>query len=139
VDPNTRIPGLVAPSTPDRDLRVRPDAHALERVHALETRLRRARDARAAANVVVGIVLGLLALAAALARSPLLARAAVLYAPAAIGLGLAWRSWAAIGFVALAIALVAALPAPAFRPLLLAVFVGALVVLWHWPLTNEFA
>jgi len=139
VDSNTRIPGLVAPSTPEHELRARPDTHALADVHALQERLRHARDARAAANVVVGIVLGLLALAAALARSPLLARAAVLYAPAAVGLGLAWRSWAAIGFGALAIALAAAVPARAFRPLLVAVLVGALVVLWQWPLTNDFA
>jgi len=139
LDDNTRIPGLVAGQTPRADLRVRPDAHALAHVLALRAKLRDARAARARANVAVAVLLGLLALAAALLRSPLLARAAVLYAPAAIGLGLAWRSWAAIGFGALALSLAGATPARFFRPLLVAVLAGALLVLWQWPLTNDFA
>jgi hypothetical protein len=139
IDPNTRLPGLVAATTPLSELRVRRDPHALADVRALQGKLDRARSARASANVVVGIVLGLLALFAVLTHSPLLARAAALYAPAAIGLGLAWRSWSAIGFGALAVALVAAVPRRAFRPLLVAVLLGALLVLWHWPVTNALA
>ena len=139
IDPNTRLPGLVAAHTPLDELRARPDAHALADVNALQAKLSNARSARAAANVVVGIVLGLLALFAALARSALLSRAAVLYAPAAVALGLAWRSWWAIGLGALALALPAAVPRRAFRPLLVAVLAGALLVLWQWPGTNALA
>ncbi len=139
IDPNTRIPGLVAATTPVTDLGVRRDPHALADVRALQAKLSSARHARAAANVVVGIVLGLLALFAALARSAVLARAAVLYAPAAVALGLAWRSWWAIGFGALALALAGAAPRRAFRPLVVAVVAGAFLVLWHWPETNALA
>jgi hypothetical protein len=87
-------------------------------------------------NVAVGVILGLLALLAVVSRVPALARAAVLYAPAAIGLGLAWRSALAIGFGALALALAAGLSRRAFVPLLVFVFAAALLVLWHWPVTN---
>ena len=96
-------------------------------------------DARARASAAVGVILGLLALLAAVTRSRVLARAAVLYAPAAIALGLAWRSSLAIGFGALALALVAGVSRRAFVPLLVVVFAGALLVLWHWPVTNALA
>jgi hypothetical protein len=139
VDPNTRIPGLVAAKTPRAELSVRPDPHAREHVRELRAKLGRAHDARARANVVVAIVLGLLALAGVLARSALLARASILYAPAALGLGLAWRSSLAIGLAALVLALAAAVPRRVFVPLLVAVFAGALLVLWQWPVTNALA
>jgi hypothetical protein len=139
IDPNTRIPGLVAAETPRSELSVRPDRRAAAHVAELKTSLRRAHDARARTNAAVGVILGLLALLAALSRSRVLARAAVLYAPAAIGLGLAWRSALAIGFGALAIALAAGLSRRAFYPLLLGVLAGALLVLWHWPVTNALA
>jgi hypothetical protein len=139
VDPNTRIPGLVAKATPRSELSARRDPNPSATVSALEADLRRAHDARAAANVAVASILGLLALLAIGSRSRFVARAAVLYAPAAIGLGLAWRSSLAIGFGALAVSLAAALPARAFRALLVGVFAAALVVLWHWPVTNALA
>ncbi len=139
IDPNTHIPGLVARTTPRRDLSVRPDPDAARTVGALEADLREAHDARAAANVVVATILGLLALLAIATRSPFVARTAVLYAPAAIGVGLAWRSSLAIGFGALALSVAAAPYARAFRPLLAAVFASALFVLWHWPVTNALA
>jgi hypothetical protein len=139
VDPNTRIPGLVARSTPRAELTVRRDPRPSDTVAALEADLRSAHDARAAANVAVASILGLLALVAIGSRSPFVARAAVLYAPAAIGLGLASRSALVIGFGALALSLAAAVPARAFRPLLAAVFAAALLVLWHWPVTNALA
>src|SRR5206468_1581859 len=84
-------------------------------------------------------ILGLLGVLALFSRAPPLARAAVLYAPAAIALGLAWRSALAIGFGALGLALVAGLSRRAFMPLLVLVFAGALLVLWHWPVTNALA
>ena len=139
IDPNTHVPGLVAAKTPRAELTVRPDPDAQADVDELAAKLNKARDARAPANVVVGIVLGLLALVALVSRSALLARAAVLYAPAAIGLGLAWRSWAMIGFGALAMALLAAAPRRAFVPLLWLVLAVGLFVLWHWPVTNALA
>jgi hypothetical protein len=136
IDPNTRVPGLVAAKTPRSELRVRPDPEAAAHIAALKAGLESAHGARARANVAVGVILGLLALTAILSRSAPLARAAILYAPAAIGLGLAWRSALAIGFGALVLALLAALPRRAFVPLLVFVFAGALLVLWHWPVTN---
>ena len=139
VDPNTRIPGLVAAKTPRDELSVRPDPNASAEIAHLKSELQTAHDARARANVVVGVTLGLLALVALLLRSRLLARAAILYGPAAIGLGLAWRSSLAIGFGALAIALAAAVPRRAFTPLLFVVLAGALLVLWQWPVTNALA
>jgi hypothetical protein len=139
VDPNTHIPGLVAKVTPRSELSIRRDPDAAADVDELAAELRRAHDARAAANVVVASLLGLLALIAIGTRSRFFARAAVLYAPAAIGLGLAWRSSLAIGFGALALAAVAALFPRAFKPLVVAVFAGALLLLWHWPVTNALA
>jgi hypothetical protein len=136
IDQNTHIPGLVAATTPRSDLRVRADPHAVARVAALKRGIRSAQAARARTNVAVGVILGLLALLAVVSRVPVLARASVLYGPAAIGLGLAWRSALAIGFGALAIALVAGLSRRAFVPLLVLVFAGALLILWHWPVTN---
>ena len=137
IDPNTHIPGLVAAKTPRSQLSSRPDPDAREDVAVLAARLHAARDARVPVNVVVGIVLGVLALAAVVSRSALLARAAVLYAPAVIGLGLVWRSWWVIGFGGLAA--VAAVPRRAFVPLLFLVLAGALIVLWQWPVTNALA
>jgi hypothetical protein len=139
LDPNTRIPGLVAHDTPSGALRVRSDPDADARVASLERSLRDARDARAAANVVVGVLLGLLALGAVVTRSAVLARAAILCAPAALAIGLAWRAWWAIGFGALAVAAVGAVPRRAFRPLLVLAFAGALLILWQWPVTNALA
>jgi len=139
IDPNTHIPGLVAEQTPRGDLSVRPDPQAAAHVVELKANLQRAHDARARANVAVGVILGLLALLAVATRSGMLARAAVLYAPAAIGLGLAWRSSLAIGFGALALALAAGNSRRALKPLLVVVFAGALLVLWHWPVTNALA
>ena len=139
IDPNTHIPGLVSAKTPRSELSVRPDPEAQRHVQELKAKLQEAQDARAAANVAVGVILGLLALLALATRSGMLARAAVLYAPAAIALGLTWRSALAIGFGALAIALAAAVPRRAFTPLLFAVLIGALVVLYEWPVTNALA
>ena len=139
IDPNTHIPGLVAAKTPRKELSVRPDPDPAAHVAALKADLQSAHDARAAASVAVGVILGLLGVLALFSRSPALARAAVLYAPAAIALGLAWRSALAIGFGALALALVAGLSRRAFVPLLVLVFAGALLVLWHWPVTNALA
>jgi hypothetical protein len=136
VDPNTHIPGLVAAKTPRDELGVRADPHPAATIAALRARIKSAHDARAATSVAVGVTLGLLALVAIVSQSALLARASVLYAPAAIGLGLAWRSALAIGFGALALALFAGLSRRAFVPLLVLVFAGALLVLWHWPVTN---
>jgi hypothetical protein len=139
IDPNTHIPGLVAEKTPRADLLVRPDPDAATDVAELKANLRRAHDARARASAAVGVILGLLALLAVATRSGVLARAAVLYAPAAIGLSLAWRSSLAIGFGALAIALAAGSSRRALKPLLIVVFAGGLLVLWHWPVTNALA
>lgn len=139
IDPNTHIPGLVAAKTPRNELSVRPDPHPAARIAALRTDLQSAEDARAEASAAVGVILGLLAVLALFTRAPALARASVLYAPAAIALGLAWRSALAIGFGALALALVAGLSRRAFVPLLALVFAGALLVLWHWPVTNALA
>jgi hypothetical protein len=139
IDPNTHIPGLVSAKTPRNELSVRPDPNAAARVAALKAALQSAQDARARASVAVGVILGLLGVLALFLRAPTLARAAVLYAPAAIALGLAWRSALAIGFGALALTLVAGLSRRAFVPLLVLVFAGALLVLWHWPVTNALA
>jgi len=136
IDPNTHIPGLVAAKTPRDELSVRPDPHPAARIAALKADLQSAEDARAEASVAVGVILGLLGVLALFTRAPALARAAVLYAPAAIALGLVWRSALAIGFGALGLALVASLSRRAFVPLLVLVFAGALLVLWHWPVTN---
>jgi len=139
VDPNTRIPGLVAAKTSRRELTVKPDRDAQADLAELKANLLDARSARARANVAMGVILGLLALIGVLSRSRVLARASVLYAPAAIGLGLAWRSSLAIGFGALGLAVVAALPRRAFVPLLVGVFAGAFLLLWQWPVTNALA
>ena len=117
VDPNTHIPGLVAAKTPRDELRVRADPHPAATIAALRASIQSAHDARAAANVAVGVILGLLALVAIVSQSALLARASILSAPAAIGLGLAWRSALAIGFGALALALFSGLSRRAFVPL----------------------
>ena len=139
IDPKTHIPGLVAAKTRRSELSVRPDPNPAARVAALKAELQSSHDARARADVAVGVILGLLGVLALFSRAPPLARAAVLYAPAAIVLGLAWRSALAIGFGALGLALVAALSRRAFMPLLVLVFAGALLVLWHWPVTNALA
>jgi len=139
IDPNTHIPGLVAAKTRRSELSVRPDPNPAARVAALKAELQSSHDARARADVAVGVILGLLGVLALFSRAPPLARAAVLYAPAAIALGLAWRSALAIGFGALGLALVAGLSRRAFMPLLVLVFAGALLVLWHWPVTNALA
>jgi hypothetical protein len=139
IDPNTHIPGLVAAKTPRSELTVRADRRAAAHVAELKADLLEARDARARASAAVGVIFGLLALLAAVIRSRVLARAAVLYAPAALAIGLAWRSSLAIGFGALALALVAGVSRRAFVPLLVVVFAGALLVLWHWPVTNALA
>ena len=139
VDPNTRIPGLVAEETPASELTVRPDPHAEAHVAALRARIVSVNHAHARTNVALGVILGLLALLGVLSRAAVIARASVLYAPAALGLGLAWRSALAIGFGALAIAFVAAIPRRLFAPLLFGVLAGALLVLWRWPTTASFA
>ena len=139
IDPNTHIPGLVAAKTRRSELSVRPDPNPAARVAALKAELQSSHDARARADVAGGVILGLLGVLALFSRAPPLARAAVLYAPAAIALGLAWRSALAIGFGALGLALVAGLSRRAFMPMLVLVFAGALLVLWHWPVTNALA
>jgi hypothetical protein len=139
IDPNTHIPGLVAAKTPRNELSVRPDPNAAAHVAALKADLESSHHARDRADVAVGVILGLLGVLAVFSRAPPLARAAVLYAPAAIALGLAWRSALAIGFGALALALLAGLSRRIFVPLLVLVFAGALLVLWHWPMTNSLA
>ena len=139
VDRNTHITWLVAAKTPRNKLSVQSDPHPAARIAALKADLQSAENARAEASAAVGVILGLLAVLALFTRAPALARAAVLYAPAAIAIGLAWRSALAIGLGALALALVAGLSRRAFVPLLVLVFAGALLVLWHWPVTNALA
>jgi len=139
IDPNTHVPGLVSSKTPPGELSVRPDPDAAAHVAELKRRIEWTNSAHARTDVAVGVILGLLALLGVVSRSAVVARASVLYGPAAIGLGLFWRSALAIGFGALATAFVAALPRRAFVPLLFAVFAGALLVLWQWPLTASFA
>ena len=139
IDPNTRVPGLVSAKTPRSELTVRADPQAAAHVAALKARIKRTNSAHARTNIVVGIVLGLLALLGVLSRSALVARASILYGPAVLALGLAWRSALAIGFGALALALAAAVPRRAFVPLLVACFAAGLLVLWQWPYTASFA
>ena len=139
VDPNTRIPGLVAAKTRDAELRVRPDPNAARHVAELKAELEEAHDARAHANIALGVLVGLLALLALGARSAYLARAAVLASPAMLALGLAWRSTLALFAGALVLALAFALPRRLFRPLCGGVLAGALLVLWQWPVTNALA
>ena len=139
IDPNTRVPGLVAAKTPDAELRVRPDPLAARHVAELKAKLEEAHDARAHANVALGVLIGMLTLLALGARSAYLARAAVLASPAMIALGLAWRSTIALFVGALLLALVFALPQRAFRFLCGGVLAGALLVLWQWPVTNALA
>jgi hypothetical protein len=139
IDPNTRIPGLVAASTPTGDLRVRPDPDARKHVARLAADLREAHAARAHANVALGVLIGILALLALGMRSAYLARASVLVAPGMLALGLAWRSTTALFFGAVVLALGFAVPRRAFSPLCAAVLAGALLVLWQWPVTNALA
>jgi len=139
IDPNTRIPGLVAAGTPNEQLRVRPDPDARRHVARLAADLREAHAARAHANVALGVLLGILALLALGMRSAYLARASVLAAPAMLGLGLAWRSTVALFLGALVLALTLAVPRRFFRPLCAAVPAAALLVLWQWPVTNALA
>jgi hypothetical protein len=139
IDPNTRIPGLVAAKTTDAELRVRADPNAARHVAELKAKLEAAHDARAHANVALGVLGGILVLLALGTRSAYLARAAVLTPPAMIALGLAWRSTVALFLGTLLLALVLAVPARAFRFLCGSVFAGALLVLWHWPVTNSLA
>jgi hypothetical protein len=139
IDPNTRVPGLVAATTPDGELQVRPDPNAARHVAELKAKLEAAHDARARANVALGVLVGILALLALGTRSAYLARAAVLASPATIALGLAWRSALALFFGASLLALLLAVPSRAFRYLCGGVFAGALLVLWQWPVTNSLA
>ena len=139
IDPNTRIPGLIAAKTPDAELRVRPDPDAALHVAELKAKLEASRAARAHANVALGVLVGILVLLALGTRSAYLARAAVLASPAMIALGLAWRSTVALFAGALLLALLFAVPKRAFRALCGAVFAGALLVLWQWPVTNSLA
>jgi hypothetical protein len=141
IDPDTRIPGLVAKKSLEHpeELQVRrvPDAEA--RVQALARELREAHAARAHANVALGLLIFFVALAALGARSAYLARVSILVVPAMLALGLAWRSTLALLAGALALALPLAAPARAFRPLCIATIAGALLVLWQWPVTNALA
>lgn len=139
IDPNTRIPGLVSAKTPTSDLRVRPDRRARSEVADLKAKLEEQHRARAHANVALGVLLGALTLLALGSRSAYLARASVLAAPAMVALGLAWRSSLALFFGALVLALVFAVPGRAFPWICAAVFAGALLVLWKWPVTNALA
>lgn len=139
IDPNTRIPGLVAAKTPAAELRVRPDPNAARHVAELKAKLEAAHDARAHANVALGVLVGILVLLALGTRSAYLARAAVLAPPAMVGLGLAWRSTVALFGGALLLALLFAVPRRAFRYVCGGVLAGALLVLWQWPVTNSLA
>jgi hypothetical protein len=139
IDPNTRIPGLVAAKTPDAELRVRPDPDAARHVAELKAKLEAAHDARAHANVALGVLVGILVLVALVTRSAYLARAAVLAPPAMVGLGLAWRSSIALFVGSMVLALLFAVPKRAFRFICGGVLAGALLVLWQWPVTNSLA
>jgi hypothetical protein len=139
IDPNTRVPGLVAAKTPDSELRVRPDPDAARHVAELKAKLEAAHDARAHANVALGVLVGILVLLALGTRSAYLARAAVLAPPAMVGLGLAWRSSVALFVGSAVLALLFAVPKRAFRFICGGVLAGALLVLWQWPVTNSLA
>jgi hypothetical protein len=139
IDPNTHVPGLVAAKTPRRELRVRPDPDPAATVTRLRQELREAHAARAHANGALAMLIAGLALLALGSRSPWLARASVLAAPATIGLGLWLRSSLLLFFGGLVVALVFAASRRAFVPLCFLVVAAALVVLWHSPVTNALA
>lgn len=118
---------------------MRPDPYAARHVAELRAKLQASRAARAHANVALGFLVGILVLLALGTRSAYVARAGVLASPAMIALGLAWRSTVALFLGALVLALLLAVPRRAFRYLCGGVFAGALLVLWHWPVTNSLA
>jgi hypothetical protein len=153
VSDNTRIPGLIAPrdivptvEALDRGeeppVRSRPDDDAVATLRELDGRLTEAHDARnGAQNVLVGAIVGLVALALAL-RSPWLGRAAVLAAPAAL-LGamllsaLDVPSPALLAALTVGGALVGA--RPPLGPVLVAFLVVYCAVLALWPEVNSLA
>jgi hypothetical protein len=159
---STRIPGLVsvadvAPSvvalregrTPS--VRSEADADAVARVRRLDERLDDAHAARGWASSALIVLIACAALAALALRSPLLARTAVLVAPAGLAAAVL-LSWAGVtrpaavvpAFVlaaagsALAGAAVAGSPR-VLAALLLAIFPFLLVVLWARPEVNSLA
>jgi hypothetical protein len=153
VSDNTRVPGLIAPrdvlptvealnrgETPP--IRSRPDEDAEATLAELDRRLTEAHDARGWANAVLVasmLALGALALAR---RSPLLGRAAVLAAPAALLAALLLSAldapWPALlGLLAVTGALAAArLP---LAPVLVGFLLVYGAVLALWPEVNALA
>jgi hypothetical protein len=96
---STRIPGLVsiadvAPSAVDLEhgdeprITSRPSADAPAELADLDRRLDHSRDARGAADLILALTMVAASLGALLLRSPLLGRAALLAAPAALSLAL---------------------------------------------------
>ena len=155
--PSTRLPGLisiadVAPAAVDLEQGTKPvlgfRLGSVASLRALDRRLTRAHDSRAAATVGLAALLACLTAAAFATRSRRLARAALLAAPAAISIALLLsaadvRSPLAVGLAlaagGAAAAFVASRREALFAPavaLFLAVF---LVVLAAFPETNALA
>jgi hypothetical protein len=153
---STRIPGLVsiadvAPTVVALregkvpQIRWRIDRHPVGALARLDTRLRRAHDARNAATIVLVATVLVLAGIALLLRSAWVARAALLGIPAALTTAFllsaagvddlrATTAVLTVGIVALG--LVGARRARWLLPLLLGFLIAAAIVLAHWPETN---
>jgi len=155
---STRIHGLVsiadiAPTAlalqQGRQPPIRFDAAGtVAQVRALDRRLARAHDGRTAATIALGVLIGTLTGLALVIRTPLLTRAALLAAPAAVGLGLVLsaagvRSPAAVGWgVGLGGALLSGIGARrerGFAALVALFLTGFALVLVAWPEVNALA
>jgi hypothetical protein len=156
VSSRTRVPGLigiadVAPTVValregrDPVIRARADADATAHLRSLDDRFRRLGGARLWAKIVILGSTFLLALLAALTRSAVLGRAALLAAPLAMGgvlalSALGWTGAPATAAVLTALALPVAGAAAAFAStrarlsaLLVALVAAYLIVLAAWP------
>jgi hypothetical protein len=151
----TRIPGLVSISDirdtvealeqgRDPPLEWRETKHPLEELHELDERLSDARAAQGPATVALTLALIALAALALLTRSALIARSALVYPLAAIGLALGASALHQVGPVVTTLVVLAAVPlalvAAARIPLTLAVPVflaGYGLVLALSPETNS--
>jgi hypothetical protein len=117
----TRIPGLVSISDirdtvealeqgRDPPLEWRESKHPLQELHELDERLSDARAAQGPATVALTLALIALAALALLTRSGLIARAALLYALAAMGLALGASALHQVGPVVTTLVVLAAVP-----------------------------
>jgi hypothetical protein len=155
VSPNTRIDGLVSIADiretvraleegEEPPIRWRASADPLGELAALTGRLDDARRAQGPANVALTLVLVALVAAALVVRRALVARAGLVFAPAAILLALAVAALERVGPVTTTVAVLAAAPlalaVARFVPLTLvvALFLGlyGLVLAWS-PETNS--